>query len=67
MGPSVKFVSPISGLISLGKSGGKFFSPKKTIPGEGGGRSPKVHGPKVHKAPARAFDYFEGFRSQKGK
>ena len=24
-------------------------------------------GQKVHKAPARAFDYFEGFRSQKGK
>ena len=28
---------------------------------------PKVHGPKVHKAPARAFDYFECFRSQKGE
>ena len=27
------------------------------------GRSPKVHGPKVHKARARAFDYFECFRS----
>ena len=27
------------------------------------GRSPKVHGPKVHKAQARAFDYFECFRS----
>ena len=29
----------------------------------GPGRSPKVHGPKVHKARARAFDYFECFRS----
>ena len=33
------------------------------VPPWGGGRSPKVHGPKVHKARARAFDYFECFRS----
>ena len=29
VGPSVKFVSPISGLISGGKNEGKFFSRKK--------------------------------------
>ena len=29
MGPNVKFVSPINGLISGGKNGGKFFSRKK--------------------------------------
>ena len=39
MGPSVKFVSPISGLISGGKNGGKFFFRKKchTWGGVGGG------------------------------
>ena len=37
MGPSVKFVSTNKGLISKKKNGGKFFSGKITIPGEGGG------------------------------
>ena len=36
MGPNVKFVSPICGLISERKNGVNFHIRKKTIPGGGG-------------------------------